>query len=86
MKPLQRLKKKNVLPETGEKVKIKKKIQDKWDCRSFFVKDKHIDCRRPNEIGEYMGYVPCAGGDVWWIKHQDETVGAYVYTELTDVR
>jgi hypothetical protein len=86
MKPLQRLRKNNVLPTAGEKVKIKKKIMSKEDCTSFFVKDKHLDCRRPNEVGTYRGWVPGAGGDVWWIIHEDGTVGAYQYTELTDVK
>lgn len=84
--PVRNAKKKNMLPERGSKVKIKKRIMSNDQCGGFLVKPEYIDSRRPNENGEYLGYVPGAGGDVWWIKHEDGTVGAYTYEELTDVK
>jgi hypothetical protein len=85
MRPIEKAKKFNRLPERGAKLKIKEKIMSKEECRGFFVHPKHLDSRRPKELAEYWGYVPGAGGDVWWVKHQDETIGAYMYTEVTDV-
>ena len=84
---MQKFRKTARLPKIGAAVKTKKKIADAYGCRGFLVKDAYVDSRRPDEAGEYVGHVPGTGGDVWWIKHlSDRTVGAYVYTELTDVR
>jgi len=74
-----------ILPGEPIKVKTKSDIVGKEECRGFFVKEHHLDARKPNTIGFYNGFVPGAGGDVWWIKHEDGTVGAYGYWELTDV-
>lgn len=67
------------LPEVGKKVFIKMNPETITD--SFFVKPKHTMCRR-NGTGTYNGIVPGAGGDVWWIHHDDGTIGAYCYDEL----
>jgi len=85
MKPIEKAKKSHRLPERGTKLKIKEKIADKDDCVGFFVHAKHLDCRRSSELASYWDYVPGAGGDVWWVKHQDGTIGAYMFTEITDV-
>lgn len=75
-------KKQKRLPEFGTPVKT---VLDKNTItESFFVKQKHIDCRK-NTAGRYTGYVPGAGGDVWWIEHKDENVvGAYCLNEVFD--
>jgi hypothetical protein len=85
MKTVEEYKSHKRLPEHGIKVRIKEKIELNEDCGGFLVHQKHLDVRRPNEVGEYIGYVPGAGGDLWWIKHIDGTVGAYSTDELTDV-
>jgi len=86
MRPIALSKKNQQLPEYGTPVKIKSKILPKKECSSFFVHVRHIESRRSSENGVYRGYVPGAGGDVWWIQHDDGTVGAYMFSELTDVR
>jgi len=48
----------------------------------FSVVQKHLDARKPNKAGVISGYVPGHGGDVWWVKHNDGTTGAYVYNEF----
>lgn len=52
------------------------------DTRGFMVHPKHMAARRSSTRGVYRGYVAGHGGDVWWIEHEDGTVGAYCYTEL----
>jgi len=86
MGPIVKANKTNVLPLYGTPVKIRCKILPKKECAGFLVNAKHIECRRASENGVYRGYVPGAGGDVWWIQHDDGTVGAYMFSELTDVR
>lgn len=82
---IEKCEKNNQLPKMGVKVKIKNKIAGKKICMGFFVKDKYINCRRTDEVGTYRGWVPGAGGDVWWIEHMDGTIGAYLFDELTDI-
>jgi len=85
MKPMAKFRKEHVLPNTRIKLRTKKRIADKEECRGFLVHERHLDARKPNTNGEYQGWVPGAGGDVWWVKHEDGTIGAYMYDELTDV-
>lgn len=74
----------NRLPENGTLCKITSKILPQKECGGFFVKEKHIECRKPSINGIYRGWVPGAGGDIWWIEHEDGTVGAYTYEEVID--
>lgn len=80
-----KFRKTQVLPNTRITVRTKKRIAPKEECRGFFVHDRNLDARKPNTIGYFIGYVPGAGGDVWWIEHDDRTIGAYMYNELTDI-
>jgi hypothetical protein len=84
--PVRQARRTSRLPVYGSKVKIKNKITPMNECGGFLVKGNHILCRRPNEQGEYNGWVPGAGGDIWWIKHSDGTIGAYTFDELTDIK
>ena len=53
------------------------------DTKGFFIKPRHLDCRKAGITGTVSGYVPGHGGDVWWVKHDDsEDIGAYCFTEL----
>jgi len=72
--------KKNVLPPAGTPVVTDPAL---GDCRGFLVKQKHIDARKAAP-GIYRGWVPGCGGDVWWIEHEDGSVGAYMFTEVSD--
>jgi hypothetical protein len=86
MRPIEKSRKFNVLPEIGAVVKVKAKIASPDSCRAFFVVEKHIIARKAGALGQYAGWVPGAGGDVWWVRHDDGSVGAYMYNELTDKR
>lgn len=48
----------------------------------FLVKKHHLECRKPSVSGIICGVVPGHGGDVYWVKHEDETIGAYGYPEF----
>ena len=49
----------------------------------YMIAQRHLDCRRLGAVGEVTGWVPGHGGDVVWVQHPDETVGAYCHvTEL----
>jgi hypothetical protein len=79
--PIAKAKEDKYLPEIGTLVATK--INEDQDTDSFFVAEKHISVRRSGD-GVYLGHVPGAGGDVWWVKHEDDTIGAYSYTEVFD--
>lgn len=84
-RPVAFYKKYRYLPDGPIPVKVKARIAPPKECRGFFVKEKYIQARKAGAKGTYHGFVPGAGGDIWWIKHEDGSVGAYVYDELTDV-
>lgn len=46
------------------------------------MRAQHLECRRPSAKGTIRGWVPGHGGDVWWVEHEDGTVGAYCFDEL----
>jgi len=48
----------------------------------FIVHEKYLDARSPNKRGEILGYIPGHGGDCWWIKHSNSTIGAYCFDEF----
>ena len=85
MGPVEKAKSDGHLPKVGIPVKTTQKIMESNECRGFLVKDKHITCRRPNQKGIYRGSVPGAGGDLWWVEHEDGTIGAYMYNEIEDI-
>ena len=74
------------LPDTAIPLKVKVKIRSSEQCEGYFVHPKNITTRRPGALGHYRGFVPGAGGDVWWVIHEDSTVAAYQVDELTDRR
>jgi hypothetical protein len=79
-KTIAQCRKESVLPADGTPVVTNPTIDD---CRGFLVKQKHIDARKAAP-GIYKGWVPGAGGDIWWVQHEDGSVGAYVFTEVSD--
>ena len=64
--------------EIGLRVEVKKL----GDTKGVFIKKEHLDVRKIGVKGEVVGYVPGHGGDVWWIKHDDGQIGAYVFDEF----
>ena len=85
-RPILEARRRNVLPQQGTELKIKARIAPNSRCKHFFVAQKHIDCRKPNATGKFLGWIPGGGGDLWWIQHNETNdVGAYLYKEVTDV-
>jgi len=77
-------KEKKLLPPIGILVKTSENILRPDECMGFLVIQKIISERKPNTNGKYIGYVPGSGGELWWIEHEDGTVGAYLFTEIND--
>ena len=48
----------------------------------LLVAPTHLRARGPGKIGKVNGYVPGHGGDVWWVEHDDGTIGAYCFNEF----
>lgn len=77
-------KKKMTLPKNGTRVKTKL-IYTRKQCEGFLVSEKYINVRSKT-YGKYIGFSCGSGGDVWFVKHDDGTIGAYMYTEVFDRR
>ena len=73
------------LPTSGTLVRIVAKILPKSECGGFLVKEKHIEARKAGAVGIYKGWVAGAGGDLWWVEHNDSSVGAYMFNEVEDL-
>ncbi|WP_297653754.1 hypothetical protein [Hydrogenophaga sp.] len=68
------------LPTKGTKFRTKAELET--DTDGFLVKSTYTADRTPNIEVTYYGWVPGAGGDIWWMEHEDGTIQAYCYTEL----
>ena len=65
----------------GIRVKTKNKLDS---TEGFLVADENLLARGCNREGEVIGWIPGHGGDLWSIRHNDGTVGAYSYTEFEE--
>lgn len=68
------------------KIGLRVEIVRLEDTKGMFVAKKHLDVRDVGAKGEIIGYVPGHGGDVWWIKHDNGSIGAYVFNEFEVLR
>ncbi|HBI25646.1 MAG: hypothetical protein UT41_C0001G0234 [Candidatus Wolfebacteria bacterium GW2011_GWC2_39_22] len=50
--------------------------------KGMLVKHEYLAARKAGATGIVMGFVPGHGGDVWWIKHEDGSIGAYCFNEF----
>lgn len=64
------------------KVGLRVKVTKLEDTKGMMIKREHIDVRTVGVKGTVVGYVPGHGGDIWWIKHDDGKIGAYVFDEF----
>ncbi len=62
---------------------LRVKVLRLGDTEGMLIGKKYLDVRKVGAVGVVEGWVPGHGGDVWWVRHEDGTVGAYIYTELT---
>lgn len=67
------------LPPVGARVKTKEKL---GATKGMLVSPRHILSRKTGAAGNYVGFVPGHGGDVWWVDHGGGDVAAYSYDEL----
>lgn len=83
--PVALAKSKNQLPKVGTLVKTSSELKySEYQTSGFLVNKKYIDARKESSDGIFAGYVADAGGDLWWIRHDDETVAAYSFEEVFD--
>lgn len=65
----------------GDKVKINSKL---GSTNGMLVHSSHLAARRPNQEGIVCGIIQGHGGDCWFVKHGDGSVGAYCFTEFKE--
>lgn len=61
---------------------LRVKIMTLGDTKGMFIKKEHLDVRKIGVKGTVIGYVSGHGGDIWWIKHDNGQIGAYVFDEF----
>lgn len=54
------------------------------DTTGMLIQPKYLAARRSGKRGTVKGFVAGHGGDVWWVEHEDGTVGAYCFTEFEE--
>lgn len=64
-----------ILPE-GTKIRTHAALEQHSDFRINY------SSRRQDEIGTIKGCVGGMGGDVYWVRHEDGSSGAYCFTEF----
>ena len=85
MKSIEKYKSRSIIPPAGTPCITTNQIIPAKECRYFNVTKNHIDARQPNKKGITDNWVPGGGGDIWWVIHEDRTIGAYLSTEVTDL-
>ena len=50
----------------------------------MLVHPDHLANRKPHEPGRIVQYVPGHGGVVWFVRHGDDSIAAYGYTEFQE--
>lgn len=64
------------------KIGLRVKVTKLEDTKGMMIKWEHLRVREVGVKGTVIGYVPGHGGDVWWVKHDDGQIGAYVFDEF----
>ena len=67
------------------RVGLRVEVKKLGDTRGMLIKKEHLDIRKVGVKGTIVGYIPGHGGDLWWIRHDDGTVGAYVFDEFEKI-
>jgi hypothetical protein len=61
---------------------LRVKITKLGETRGMLINPRHLDVRAEGKKGVVSGYVAGHGGDVWWVRHDSGSVGAYMFTEF----
>jgi len=56
--------------------------QSLGSTRDFLVEHRYLVTRTPDKPGVILNYAAGHDGDVWWVKHDDGSIGAYCYEEF----
>ena len=67
------------------RVGLRVKTMKLGSTKGFFITQRHLDVRKSRITGTVTGWVPGHGGDIWWVKHDDGTVGAYGFDEFEPI-
>ena len=67
------------------RVGLRVEVKKLGDTRGMLIQKEHLDIRKLGVKGTIVGYIPGHGGDLWWIRHDDGTVGAYVFDEFEKI-
>jgi hypothetical protein len=60
----------------------KVRICDLNDTKGELAIQKYIRTRRNNAVGVVLSVVPGYGGQVWFVRHEDDALGAYSLREM----
>lgn len=82
MKTIEEYKAQSMIPPNG--IPCQTEADIRISCAGFNVHEKHITARKSNALGMTSGIVPGAG-DLWWVTHDDGSIGAYMSDEVTDI-
>jgi hypothetical protein len=66
----------------GIDVGVRIKTTTLGSTKGIFVRQHFLDARKAGVTGTVTGFVSGHGGDVWWVEHEDKTVGVYSVSEL----
>lgn len=69
--------------ELGDiRVGMRVEVKRLGTTKGMLINTTNLNVRAIGVKGRILGPVPGHGGDVWWIAHDDENTGAYVYDEF----
>lgn len=69
----------------GLEPKMRVKVAGELDpgaTRGMFGVGRQVSERRPGAEGELLQMAGGTGGEVWFVRHDDGTVGIYAFTEF----
>jgi hypothetical protein len=67
-------------------VRILERVNDPGSTTGMLIKDEYLKARRAGAVGQVHSYVPGHGGDVWFVMHEDGSVGAYGFPEMERIK
>ena len=71
--------------ESIESIKpgLRVKVAKLHKTTGLLVAQHYLDDRRLGAIGVVGNWIAGHGGDAWWVRHEDGTIGAYCSCELS---
>jgi hypothetical protein len=66
----------------GLRVRTNAKVAEPGATTGMLIKPEYLEARKVGAVGTVHSYVAGHGGDVWFVDHEDGSVGAYGFPEL----